>query len=338
MRGENMSIAYKKIYTDELLTMIGQPISEPFLILQMEESDNTENSWQSFVFGDIRGRVNGKAWSENRNPDYANLVGTVCIVVGYVEKFRGVAEIKVSRILPVEEVNIDEFIRSVNSEHRKKYISTISTAIKEIKNKELRSLVQNVTADVSNEISTFPADTRLHHNIVGGLIQHTAEVVEIVKRIISQYDGFSEMPIDSDMAIAGAILHDMGVCHALHCRGFIFEKDKGFDMAGIGVESNNLVIKNWYKITPDSPKSFDLTRLCHIVMAAQSDGCRPTTKEACLVRKANEISEEMNAFDELFHSYDNSRKTDKMRIKEGVRSEFFGGTMYRNTSEYGGEK
>lgn len=323
-----MGASEKTIYTDDLKKLIGKMISEPFLILQMEESDNVENSWQSFVFSDIKGRVNGKAWSENRRPEYAKYVGQVCIVTGRVERFRGVAEIKVNKIVPGENIDFSQYVRALTQEEYKECEVYINRSVASIQSEELRRLIAEVFKEVAQKVKYCPADVWLHHNIIGGLIRHTAEVVRTVDGMVELYGGGS-LPVDRDLVVAGAVLHDLGVCSTLICKTFIYEKERRFDMTGTGIESNNLIVKNWYRSFPGEPETFDLTQLCHIVLSARSDGIRPVSKEALIVKKANELSEELAAFDELFYSYDNSRKAEKEGIKEGIRSEYFGRTMYR---------
>ena len=50
----------------------------------------------------------------------------------------------------------------------------------------------------------FPAAYRLHHAIVGGLMLHTASIVEMAEKTCEVYPN-----INRELLLSGAILHDV---------------------------------------------------------------------------------------------------------------------------------
>ncbi|MBF8259988.1 MAG: yhaM, partial [Actinobacteria bacterium] len=45
----------------------------------------------------------------------------------------------------------------------------------------------------------------MHHDYIGGLLEHTVSVAEICRFLSAHYEG-----VDGDLLVAGALLHDIG--------------------------------------------------------------------------------------------------------------------------------
>src|SRR4030065_69831 len=50
-----------------------------------------------------------------------------------------------------------------------------------------------------------PGGKSMHHDYIGGLLEHTVSVAAICRFLSGHYEG-----VDADMLIAGALLHDIG--------------------------------------------------------------------------------------------------------------------------------
>lgn len=79
----------------------------------------------------------------------------------------------------------------------------------QFKDANIGKFVCNVLESIPIErLTTCPAGVRKHHAYVGGLVVHTAEVVEIAKASAMAFP-YPRL-VNVDLVIAGAILHDMG--------------------------------------------------------------------------------------------------------------------------------
>ena len=108
--------------------------------------------------------------------------------------------------LDEEEYHLDDYIRT-SEKDQKELIEEIIRTIKCIKNIHLKNLLRAFfcDSDFAQEFSTAPSAKIYHHNYVGGLLEHTVEVLQLCKTACQI---FPEM--DQDLLYTGAILHDVG--------------------------------------------------------------------------------------------------------------------------------
>jgi 3'-5' exoribonuclease len=85
-------------------------------------------------------------------------------------------------------------------------------------NVHLKALVEAIFADESIALAyrTAPAAKSVHHNWIGGLIEHVLSLCRLAKFAAEHYAA-----IDFDLLLAGVILHDLGKIHELsYARSF----------------------------------------------------------------------------------------------------------------------
>ncbi len=85
--------------------------------------------------------------------------------------------------------------------------------VKQIKDKPLQKLVVEMLTDNREAFTMFPAASRNHHAYSAGLIEHVLSVTETSVYLAEKYiEYYSDMqpPLNKDIVIAGAVLHDIG--------------------------------------------------------------------------------------------------------------------------------
>jgi 3'-5' exoribonuclease len=85
--------------------------------------------------------------------------------------------------------------------------------VKQIKDKPLRKLIVEMLTDNAEEFMVFPAASRNHHAYGAGLLEHVLSVTQTSVYLADKYaDYYSDMqpPLNRDLVIAGAVLHDIG--------------------------------------------------------------------------------------------------------------------------------
>lgn len=85
--------------------------------------------------------------------------------------------------------------------------SYLSNMTQNIQNEYLREATQNFLKDNTAKLATYKGSKK-HHQYKGGLMVHIHSVTELVLKIAVDYYG-SEL-VDTDVLIAGAIMHDAG--------------------------------------------------------------------------------------------------------------------------------
>ena len=145
------------------------------------------------------------------------------IVTGtYNEKYNNclVSEIKL----------IKEAKTGLDEAQRDELFNKIMVYVNEIKDKKLAEFVSSLLFEHEKEFKTAPAAKLMHHNYIGGLIEHTYECLDISKNVLEKCNN----KINTDNVYAACILHDFGK---------IFEYD--VDMETGLIEYNEEFRKDW---------------------------------------------------------------------------------------------
>ncbi len=98
-----------------------------------------------------------------------------------------------------------DFINKERNKHES--ITEIENTISGINNKYLKSILESFFSDneFTKKFYECPAARSHHHNYIGGLLEHTVDVLRVCKTV---YNNFKD--IDRDFLYTGAILHDIG--------------------------------------------------------------------------------------------------------------------------------
>lgn len=187
-----------------------RPITSQFLVKHKEIKRTKNNKpYLELILQDKTGQIIGRMFDKKSYNQYEKMENNrVYNIVGKIQEFPQYSNkynILIDRILISKKYDEEDFIRKI--ENHEEHITYLKNTIKEIKNKELKLILESIFSDekIFNKFIQAPAAKKHHHNYKGGLLAHTNEVVEICKSISNIYDD-----IDRDLLITGAILHDIG--------------------------------------------------------------------------------------------------------------------------------
>lgn len=94
----------------------------------------------------------------------------------------------------------------LSEEQRDDLFNKIVAFTEEIKNKDLAEFVSSLLFEYEKELKITPAAKMMHHNYIGGLLEHTYECLDFAKIILTKCND----KIDSDIVYAACIMHDFG--------------------------------------------------------------------------------------------------------------------------------
>ena len=101
---------------------------------------------------------------------------------------------------------IKEAKLGLDEPQRDELFNKIVSYTEENKNKELAEFVSSLLFEYEKEFKITPAAKMMHHNYIGGLLEHTYECLDIAKTVLTKCNN----KINSDIVYAACILHDFG--------------------------------------------------------------------------------------------------------------------------------
>lgn len=94
----------------------------------------------------------------------------------------------------------------LDEEKREELFAKITEYINGIQDKKLAEFVFSLLFEHENEFKIMPAAKLMHHNYIGGLLQHTYECLDFANVIIPKCNG----KVNPDFVYVACILHDFG--------------------------------------------------------------------------------------------------------------------------------
>lgn len=187
----------------------GLQIDEVYMVSQPILRSTTRGDLYIAMFlSDRTGRLNGRMWQATE--ETYNLLpkeGFVRIK-GRVEVYQGALQIVADHmsVVSAEKVSLEDFLPRTEKDVKKMF-ATVKKIMAGIKNNDLRNLVEAFLADeqLMEKFRTAPAAMIHHHSYLGGLLEHTLNMLEVATAIIPLYPR-----LQAELILAGIFLHDMG--------------------------------------------------------------------------------------------------------------------------------
>jgi 3'-5' exoribonuclease len=177
------------------------------------------------------------------------------------------------------------------------FAELLDLARQRIASAALRRLVETLLTNNRAALLTHPAARRNHHAYLAGLLEHSLSVARSCVFLADRYaEYYPEMnpPLDKDLVVAGAILHDIGKLREME------QRPEGTAHTAVGSLIGHIVIgrdmvRDAAAALHDQALSDDtLLRLEHLILAHQGRpewGAPkpPMTPEALIVHYADDL-------------------------------------------------
>jgi 3'-5' exoribonuclease len=229
-------------------------------------------------------------------------VGDIVKVKGIIEDYQGAPQLKVKSIRPAkfsDGVSVMDFLAKSKrepNEMRKEFFDRID----KISNLMLRTLMKNIfNEDNFEKYSLAPAGKSWHHSYIGGLLEHTLEIMKICDMMCDFHP-----EINRDLLICGAMLHDLGKIEELSFDTGFEYTDKGKLIGHIVLGA--LLVNEKIKELNNFPEELK-DCLIHLILSHQgklehASPVVPKTLEAITLYQADELSAKVNAYKNALES------------------------------------
>lgn len=283
-----------KIFVKDLKP--SQSVKCTFLVKEKNlGTDKKGNSFLSIVLCDKTGQVDARVWDQAEEVNELFEVDDFVFVKGTVQKFQSRNQLVIHNIESMNptSVQIADFLPTTKNNIEEMFSDLIKIS-QEIKDPFIRDLVLNTLND--NEIQPLikkcPAAKTVHHAYIGGLLEHTLSICNVMKLISTNYK-----ELNLDLLIFGAIFHDIGKIWELSFDTHIGYTDVGRLVGHITLGSE--LVERKSKEIPNFP--VELKNICkHLILTHHGkleygSPKRPKFLEAVVVGMIDELDSRINS-------------------------------------------
>ena len=210
----------------------------------------TGNPYLKLKLGDRSGEMEGRIWTSAETFAESFQRDDFVRVKGRAVFFQDRLQLNIAQIERVEEekVILSDFFPSTGKD-----VDAMSESLcelsREVKNPYLKKLLALFWDDAAfvEGFKKAPASKQLHHSYLGGLLEHTLSVTQLVQKNVLHYEG-----VDVDLLMTGAMLHDLGKVYELSYRRSFDYSDQGRLLGHIliGIEK----VEEKIRQIPDFPR------------------------------------------------------------------------------------
>ncbi|MFA6186570.1 MAG: HD domain-containing protein [Phycisphaerae bacterium] len=272
----------------------GQQINDVYLISQAVLRSTTNGKLYIAMFvADKTGKTNGRVWNATEELFKSLPKEGFVQIIGRSELYQNTLQIVADKIasVPSEKINIDDYLPRTPKDIKQMYEETVKI-LGEIKNPSVKALVDEFIKDkeLMKKFCKAPAAMSNHHSYLGGLLEHTHNMLKSAKAILPCYP-----QLQADLVLAGIFLHDMGKTEELSYEMAFGYTDKG-QLIGHIVQTTLMVDQ---KADAIEISQTILDSIMHIILSHHGEyefgsPKLPMTAEAYLVNFLDNIDAKMN--------------------------------------------
>ena len=177
---------------------------------------------------DRTGQLNGRMWQATEIV-YKSLPKPGFVhIKGRSELYQNNLQIVVNTVTPIDpsKVSVDDFLAHTANDIGQMF-SEVKEIVGGIRNTHLKALAEAFLADkdLMDKFCAAPGGVKMHHDYIGGLLEHTHSMMRVAQAILPLYPH-----VQADLVVAGIFLHDMGKTEEL-----------AYDMAFSYTDSGQLI-------------------------------------------------------------------------------------------------
>ena len=275
----------------------GDWVEEIYLVTSKQVSTAKNGvTYLSLKLSDKTGEIDGKLW-DNADEVAGRFAREDFVrIKGIAAMYQGTMQVKMKTLEKVDDSRVD-FANFIQTSPR-----DIDEMVKELKddaagmaNGHLKQLMGAFLNDGSfmESFKRTPAAKTLHHNYIGGLLEHVAELISLSRDVAKHYPS-----VDIDLLITGAFLHDIGKVRELSIRKSIEYTTEGRLLGHISLGYEMVAEK--IKAIAGFPPELEML-LKHIILSHHGEyefgsPKRPKIPEAIIINYLDDLSAKINNF------------------------------------------
>jgi len=275
----------------------GDWVEETYLVSSKQVSTAKNGViYLSLKLSDKTGEIDGRLWDNAdevagkfEREDFVRIKGMASNYQGSLQiKMKSLEKVDDSRVdianfLEASSRNIDEMVRELYA---------VAAAVS---NGYLQQLMQAFLTDRAfmDSFKRVPAAKTLHHNYIGGLLEHVVELISLCRDVANHFPS-----VDLDLLTVGSFLHDIGKVRELAVRKSIAYTTEGRLLGHISLGYEMVAEK--VNAIPGFPAELGML-LKHIMLSHHGEyefgsPKRPKIQEAIVINYLDDLSAKINNF------------------------------------------
>ncbi len=281
----------------------GQRVSGVYAIRERElRRKRNGDPWLRLSVGDATGAAEAVCWEEAEAHYALCCSGTPVFVTGVFEiSERWGAKIKVSGLREAEPHEYEAADLAAESDVSLEQLEgELRELLATVQNPHLRELLDlffGAESETWQRFSVAPAAKTYHQAYRHGLLEHTLSVAQAVSAAANFFPG-----IDRDVAVTGALLHDIGKCVAYNDDPLAIDLTDAGRLQGeipLGYYTVRRAIEDLPGFDPHLAQCVLHIILSHHGSLEHGSPVVPATREAVLVHMIDNLGGRLGSFDRL---------------------------------------
>lgn len=167
-----------------------------------EKNDKNGNGYLDLmIIGSDKKEYRAKVWRFDNNGMFST--NDVVEIEYTVDNFKGNTQLNITSIKKGPQEMISQFVPTAEHDGASVF-SMLLQKVNSFNDDIFKKIVSAILTEYRENLEVYPAAYKLHHAIVGGLMLHTASIVEMAEKTCQVYPN-----INRELLISGAILHDV---------------------------------------------------------------------------------------------------------------------------------
>lgn len=277
----------------------GESLDDIYLVTQpILRSTARGDLYIAMYLSDRTGKLNGRMWQATEEIYNSLPTEGFVHVIARTEIYQNALQIVINnvRVVDAGQVNLEDYLPRTEKNIAKMF-AEVKGIVSEIKNPDLKATVDAFLedAELMEKFCKAPAAMVMHHGYLGGLLEHTLNMLKTAVAIMPLYPD-----VQTELVLAGVFVHDMGKTEELS-----YETAFGYTNSGqlLGHITQTMIMLN-KKADALAAKGVQvdkeiMTSLQHIILSHHGQyefgsPKLPATAEAFMVNYIDDLDAKMN--------------------------------------------
>ncbi|MBI4404258.1 MAG: HD domain-containing protein [Deltaproteobacteria bacterium] len=252
---------------------------------------------------DRTGEIDARVWENAQTLTSTFQQGDIIALRGRVNSYQNKLQLVVSHLVPSPQADLRNYLPA-SLQDPDLMFDELCGFLNGIKNPWIRDLSLQLLQDkaLSERYKLCPAAKSVHHAYIGGLLQHSLQLVKVVDAISKIYP-----ELDRDLLLFGAAFHDIGKTAEISSLQNFDYTDEGKLLGHISIGVTTIDQK--IRVMADFPKQLEL-QLKHMVLSHHGQlefgsPVRPQTLEAQVLHHLDDMDSKIDGIQTLIRGEGN---------------------------------